>query len=109
MNRAGARKENRVEAGSKTPFGRARPFKGHILPVGARPIRQELPRATVNVAERKRSRSEADTGRRTGFCFRLEFEARANSAIRRIAVLGESDTLAARGGRAEDEPGSLRR
>ncbi len=44
----------------------ARPLKGHILPVGTRPIRQELPRATASVAERKRSRSEVDTGRRIG-------------------------------------------
>ena len=31
------------------------------------------------------------------------YRPRANSAIQRIAVLGESDALAARGGRAEDE------
>ena len=38
-------------------------------------------------------------GRRTG----ASFGPRANSAIRRIAVLGEGDASAARGGRAEDE------
>ena len=46
-------------------------------------------------------------GRRFGSSFGLEFGARASSAIRRIAVLGESDALAARGGRAEDEPDRL--
>ena len=62
-----------------------------------------FPKARENAAERKRSRSEADTGRRFGSSFGLEFGARASSAIRRIAVLGESDASAARGGRAEDE------
>ncbi len=82
MNRAGARTTNFAQ----TSVTRLR---GHILPVGTRPIRQELPRATASVAERKRSRSEVDTGRRIGASFGLEW--------------GESDTLAARGGLAEDE------
>ena len=64
MNRAGARTTNFAQ----TSVTRLR---GHILPVGTRPIRQELPRATASVAERKRSRSEADTGRRTGASFGL--------------------------------------
>ncbi len=68
----------------------ARPLKWHILPVGTWPIRQELPRATA-VAERKRSRSEADTGRRTGascgLCLffglenRLRFSSRAGPSM----------------------------
>ncbi len=68
-------------------------------------IEMKSQRATANAAERQRSRSEADTGRRIGASFGLEFRARASSAIPEgIAVLGEGDALAARGGRAEDEP-----
>ncbi len=68
-------------------------------------IEMKSQRATANAAERQRSRSEADTGRRIGASFGLEFGARASSAIPEgIAVLGEGDALAARGGRAEDEP-----
>ena len=42
--------------------------------------------------------------RRAGLSFGLKFGPRANSAIPKgIAVLGEDDAIAARGGRAEDE------
>ncbi len=55
-------------------------------------IEMKSQRATaINVAERQRSRNEADTGRKT------------SSAIRRIAGLGRSDAIAVRGRRAEDE------
>ena len=57
-------------------------------------IEMKSQRAT-EVAERKRSRSEVDTGRRIG----ASFELRASSAILKgIAVFGRSDALAARGG-----------
>ncbi len=123
MNRAGARKKNNAK--NPSPARLTRDFAHFAVSK----IEMKSQRATAP-AERKRSRSEAHTGRRTGasfgLClflgrenrlrfscragpsFGLEFGPRANSAIPfGIAVLGRSDAIAARGGRAEDEPNGL--
>ena len=83
----------------------ARPRKWGFYSFCDSKIEMKSQRATENAAERKRSRNEAGTGQCFGpNCCR----SRANSAIPKgIAVLGRSDALAARGGRAEDEPDNL--
>ncbi len=65
-------------------------LKGHILPVGTRPIRQDMPRATASVAERKRSRSGVDTGQRTGSCFGLCCSSGGKTGYGFPAVLGQA-------------------
>ncbi len=64
MNRAGARK-NRLCAKNPSPVRLKRDFARFAVSK----IEMKSQRATANAAERKRSRSEADTGRRIGASF----------------------------------------
>ena len=49
-----------------------------------------FPKARENVAERKWSRSEADTGQRTGFCFGLRLFFRRENRLRFSSRAGPS-------------------
>ncbi len=66
MNRAGARKSS-IPRKVLSPTR----FKGHILPVGTRPIRQELPRATFGSRHAQLSRAERHRRSDSGAAVRL--------------------------------------